>query len=569
MNPPLHCRDTAFCAPAVMPSQEERLRAKSASWGERTATVLAAHKPGVDPGEPAWFEKLIPAPRKDVAGQLDPDAYLKGTWPGFPLDYARYQREVDARVLLENDGKGDDYTFEPFMALLDNMRRVSSHCLADRQFEEALTEEEYRAFLGVQGHIDQMKQLGAPYKRTVWLAVLLATVQEVVSGRHVIDGLKGQEAGKALRKKQRLRTFTFFAPDQCRLPAGSRLSWPQIDLDKVLACRWGGLNPAGSLDECQQLFIGGSFIGHHLQDWLDTPTLFLCPSFEPLDLADFCRFGPLPVYPLGLITAAAVNADGVMHTPLAFLEHDLDHVSTTRGWTCVHSDRLLESVSGRERFGRLVLERLPAEWEALQPALHLIVFYLFHEARPLGAEAVMQEEHCGRLLGRISELCRARRWDLSPLYRRITDRQAWLACHWAHALYRELDRAAGACCRPEQQGVESVSQALEQWRFFEDNRSAIHSWLMSRQKTATTWSGDVLRRIECRSEWVWWQSGSHWLTVREEYNSRCEGPVDYTDVAYKAVLLHPQLREQMLQALACCRLEGRLNGHTLTEEQTA
>ena len=177
-----------------------------------------------------------------------------------------------------------------------------------------------------------------------------------------MDGVRANKEAAPLQDKGRLKDFVFYIPEEPGRGHSKRsqLSWPQMDLGRVLACRWGGLNPQGTLDEYHELFNTGSQIHHFLQEWMDTPTLFLCPSFEPLDLADFCRFGHLPVYPLGLMTGAALNADGIMHTPLAFLEHDLGHVSTLRGWLCLDTDLLLESPQGRDRLRCHVLDHLPA-----------------------------------------------------------------------------------------------------------------------------------------------------------------------------------------------------------------
>ena len=352
MNHSSACRETTSFSPRVTPSQQEPALVPQFAHGRTVTTRASCARLVTDPSQPApaatmrnpepdilapaWFERLIPAPKEDVAAQLKPDAWLKGTSPRFRLDYATYQRELAIRLRMKEEGRDDDYTFEPFMTLLDNMRAICAHCLAERQFEGTLAADEHRAFVTLLGHIREMRRLGAPYKRTVWLAVLLATVQEVVSGRHVIDGLR-QDA-RELWDKKRVQEFVFYPDFAPRQYTRNCLTYRQMDLDRVLACRWGGLNPEGVLDQFTEFLDGALLIKRHLPKWLDTPTLFLCPSFEPLEPADFCRFGHLPVYPLGLITRAAIKAEGAMHTPLSFLKQALLSFSRLGAWQPRHDD---------------------------------------------------------------------------------------------------------------------------------------------------------------------------------------------------------------------------------------
>ena len=148
MNSSMRCHGVPFL-PQESAGQQAPHTAAVASVGGRTLTAvadcaqhLAGQLPSLqaaqepDPAPPPWFEGLIPGPREDVADQLKTDAYLKGTLPGWQLDYATYQREVDCRVRLKEQGKEDDYTFKPFVSLLDNMELVAHHLLEDRQFED-------------------------------------------------------------------------------------------------------------------------------------------------------------------------------------------------------------------------------------------------------------------------------------------------------------------------------------------------------------------------------------------------------------------------------------------------
>ena len=95
--------------------------------------------------------------------------------------------------------------------------------------------------------------------------------------------------------------------------------------------------------------------------WLDDERLLVCPSFEALDPEDFCRFGHLPVYPLGMMTRFALNADGQMMTPMQFMEHDAFHTDDAGIWRHLQSDRLLEPINSRLLFRQLVLDSLAGQ----------------------------------------------------------------------------------------------------------------------------------------------------------------------------------------------------------------
>ena len=95
-----------------------------------------------------------------------------------------------ARQALEDAGKGDEYTFEPFLVLLGNMKTVAAHIAGHRHFHERLTADEKDAFDQLQILIQEMIDLKAPYKRTVQLATLMTTMLEILTVRHELDGLK-------------------------------------------------------------------------------------------------------------------------------------------------------------------------------------------------------------------------------------------------------------------------------------------------------------------------------------------------------------------------------------------
>jgi len=117
--------------------------------------------------------------------------------------------------------------------------------------------------------------------------------------------------------------------------------------------------------------------------------LLLYPSFHPLTVADFCRFGQLPLHPVGLITDYVMGADSQLKTPLAFAEHDLAHmeslsqVNDPSHWPTSPAEAALCSSAKRLNWRQLLLDKVPAPLARLsQPALQLLLFQLFHERKP-------------------------------------------------------------------------------------------------------------------------------------------------------------------------------------------
>ena len=205
-----------------------------------------------------WFEQRMPAPKDDTGPRLSPDSWLRSCCPDPARGRTFYDQQVAARLEKKQAGEqaGEEYKFAPFLVTLGNMRQLTAHILADQHFHEELDPDERGAFVELQRLIDQMIALQAPYKRTVHLAVLMTLVLDIVTSRHVTQGLRDTEPD--LWNHHRIAEFRWY---KGRDAHGRDLLWPAgtIPLETVLSCRWGGLLPGG-LDEKQQLFQPGDFI---------------------------------------------------------------------------------------------------------------------------------------------------------------------------------------------------------------------------------------------------------------------------------------------------------------------
>ena len=296
---------------------------------------------------------------------------------------------------------------------------------------------------------------------------------------------------------------------------------------------------------------------------MEDERLFLYPSFEPLDPWDFCRFGHLPVYPLGMMTRYALNADGDMMTPLRFLEHDVIHLRNNCTWQLLDSERPLDSPWHRLLFRQTLLDGLPATLRTpgLERAVVLVLFFLLHERDPSTARELMEEPHFLPLLNKISKVRRVDHYDYPAAYRAIGDFEAILACRWVHWMYRCCSDTQVVCSDQKARSWHFVEEVLpgliEHWQFFAAHRKAIHDWLLSTGQVHESQYDGLKRCYPSPSKWVRIGCNYGQLTFQEDTNSRSEGPVCYTDVAFFDILQNPAEEARLMAALQDESRQGR------------
>ncbi len=146
----------------------------------------------------------------------------------------------------------------------------------------------------------------------------------------------------------------------------------------------------------------------------------------------------MPVYPLGMMSDYALNADGRMRTPLGFSIHDVFHTNINKTWMHLDGMAALESIADRLRLQQAVRDGLPAAVLAehkLERALELMVFYLFHEISVVSAQRTLENKAFLPLFRAICLARRQKRESYSYTCRAITDQQALLACFWIYRVY--------------------------------------------------------------------------------------------------------------------------------------
>ena len=397
------------------------------------------------------LDGLVPDPPCPLsAGLLEKDDWLaKDCQQPDSLD--AFRRLLAERC--EREARGDEFCLAPLLTTLRNMCRFIDHITAGHQFDGRLTAKEHQALAWTREQACALEAAGAPYRRTVCLALAFMSLCEVMAGRQVLDPLAAARPAAFARYVHRVTGWSRHLEQDAPAVAGRALPVAALDPLKVSIEVAAGHQRTGDspwsepFDHCGLCRLWDS-----LYDYLGTPHLLLYPSFEPLDLADFCQLSHLGLHPVGLMTRHALNADGVMMAPLGFACHDLWHVQLQEELGAPRyqsDDRIQAALCRRDRrlgWRSLVLDQLPAGLAALhlEPALELLLFQLIHECQARQAVADYLEQGSDSFVRCLGCLARARREDCrgyGQRYSAVTDSEAAMATLWTLRLWRSWQAA--------------------------------------------------------------------------------------------------------------------------------
>ena len=510
---------------------------------------------------PAQLARLMPAP--PVVCQLPGDEDLKERLQDPKESLRFYQAQLERR--REAKAAGQIYSFPPFMTTLGNMRKLTQHILTNQQFRAPLTEEDATAFQTLGGYITRLQVLNGPYEPTVRLALMMACMLEIVTERYGFHDPADTEQVPPLAAGQ-LQPFAFAS-----CSADCRVTWLQardIPLSRVLSCRWGELNPGGA-DENAQL-LGSHCYSKRIGELLKDDSLFVYPSFEPLQMKDFVRLSHLPVYPLGLLNGysrmalwpCGLGLDGRIQTPLMFFEEGLRHASMLESMRHKTAPELLDSLQGRLAFRQLVIDSLP---ESLQPfeldkALSLIVFQLFHKLHLSLVRRMLEADSFLPVLQYISMVRRDQSAAFEPEDLAISDFQALLACLWLHRAHRFWSGRSGESLESIAQVVgeqftrRALPAVLECWEFLEKHRAGLQAFFARRaeEQANRLIGGGCARMYMSRSPYGRYYLGTPagQLRVKAPHSSTGRTPLgEYVDVAFFDALHEPDECEQIADSI--------------------
>ena len=343
------------------------------------------------------------------------------------------RKTVEARL--------EEFCFAPLKVTLRNMQTFITHIREGKQFQGPLTDKEDQALAWAAARTAGLLQAGAPYKRTVFLAIALMTLCEIITDRQVLGPLLEREGDARARRLVRMTQWS----GRLGLAAqGDPAGCPAARLDPafVATLSWGGNNRRGN-SETEWLFDAHDFrfteaLCRHVHD----QNLLIYPGFQELDIDDFCHFGHLALHPVGLITSYALSADGVMMSPLQFAAHDLNHLDTLAAigkpeYQAVTEARFFGRRSDKRLAWRsLLLDQVPACLAPLnmEAALHLLIFTVFHETFLHKAIECFLSSAGQAFVACFLKLAMAGRYfytSFSRPYQKVTDKEAAMAALWA------------------------------------------------------------------------------------------------------------------------------------------
>ena len=534
-----------------------RLPAADSSPGQ--PTWVPVRKREVNPliiGRPA-FESLIPVPPNAEKLKLLEDRFLKGTLQKDPEGLTWYTQEVARRQEMEQHNQV--YTLPALRPTLENMRTFIAHLLADYHFDEPLNDAERRALQTVDAEAKTLLDLNIPYKRTVVLSCLFATLYDLLAQQRVLEPLakhKGESAFMRGYCYPALLPFRFVSRGADGFPQDKSLPVANIDPESVLSCRWQGLHPRGP-DENAFLFAAEYAMSDFIPEILENQSVLLYPSWEPLGVEDFCGFGPLPVYPLALVTDYAMNADGSMHSPLSFMVHDIGHVDEGQSFRQLNGSRPLDKPENRCVFRQLMLDSLPESLAGpfqLEKAMHLLVFILLHEKFIKVANSTLEDKSFVGLMRSQAEVRRELWCDHSRDYQGITDDQGTIAALWMHRLFRQQE-SSGTRLTPAQldaftRRFMATDLVQVQWHleYIDKHWDALRELFLSEAREDTlpcTAGTQPNRRFLCTNTACAGLRSTILFEWRDPHGGCC---VDYSDVMYFDYLHQDGGAEKMEQA---------------------
>ena len=531
------------------------------------------------------LDGLVPLPHNRLTGtDLEKDPWLGKTCkaPGY---LATFEQRLEERKTVE--ARLEEFCFAPLKVTLRNMQTFIGHIRAGHQFAGRLTDKEDRAMAWAEATAEELLTAGAPYKRTVWLAIALMTLCEIITDRQVLAPLRSRWPcdlwrGYLNTEKDWSRQLALAGLDESL----ETVSAAALDPEKVAALSWGGaiLQPDGGdilqPDGGDILQLAGSRnladLLQQLIDRINDPRLVLYPSFEELDIDDFCLFGHLSLYPVGLTTDYAMGADGAMMSPLAFAFHDLQHMlildkigdpllrSNGEPWA-----RLLAH-DRRLAFRCLVLDQLPAclALLRLESALILLLFQLFHETSPTSAVTVLLDNGAQSFLWCLCGLAKARREarnGYSKAWQEVSDAQAALACCWTLRLWQLCKTtlpqplapaALEACARDFLD--RDVPLLQEHLAFVDHQRGALRQLFADPAFSSLSQTPDGHIHFYSGDHFI--RCGNHgWF---HSFSFRCGlRNLDDTDIAYFAALPSAVLYQALQDRFGEDLPGGRLFGH--------
>ena len=564
-RPPVFCQTARLAGPAL-PSEHRHSLVAS---GPGALDTAPAAEPGSGLVSTTRLQvNFVPACHPVLAQQIAPPPsaplLLDDMWLSlfYQLEHSSVSFVEDQlQERRRQECLNQEFCFAPLIITLENMQTFLRHIRAGHQFRGALTAAEDRALAQLETRTAALLAAGAPYARSVHLALAVMTLVEMMTDRQVLGPLRAAQPRLFDRQIERV-TFGRTPTAQLTCTAGNGpLCANELDAQAVAALDWGGNNPGGD-DEKRVLFGHNPCILAALTQHINDHSLLLFPSFYPLTGRDLCRLAHLPLHPIRMITCYLGRTEGLARSPLSVAVHDLGHLhnrqSIGRGgpapgfdWHCP-AQRLL--------WRRLLLERIPAPLAPLrlEPALNLVLLTLLHQYDTALVTYWMSDDRQS-FLHLLRHILNDRRHRLQDPEQNalVTDAQCTTAVAWTIRLWQHW-QATGLCWPVAQLDavaecfVTSELPRLEQHlAFVEQHRDALRQLFCSHCRYRVAPDGSQF--LACPAAFGVMES----MTLFSAWNPRtglCN--LDNTDLVYLALLHSPRLRQAMAKVTGSRLPEG-------------
>ena len=278
-----------------------------------------------------------------------------------------YRNEVKKRKEIED--QGGVYSLAVLNTTLKNMILFVDHILSEKQFKSNLTDSEREGFELLSFDLKALDDQKNPsYKEIVILSYKLTLLHEMSIYRRIIAPLEKPDVEPVNNDEH--DGYMEFKMNHHYVMSYHIFSNHLTHKDLYI------LPYEESCSDCSVL--GDS----RFKALLDNQNVILFPSFQPIDIDNFARFGHIPVYPIGLMTDYYLNADGTMNSPINFYDHDMIHIDDHRGYEYVESRTELGSPENRQDFQHALAKSKKYFFEnneGVAKVFDLSLFQIFHE----------------------------------------------------------------------------------------------------------------------------------------------------------------------------------------------
>lgn len=393
----------------------------------------AAAKPFQRTKEPVTWQGL-PTPASGFTPIIDPT--FKSVFQNNELGIQWYEEKLKERQALIKLGRGDEFSVPELKYTLHNIFKFISTLIIGKHFPSPLDENEKVILITLQNDLMTLLMSRKPsYNKTIRVIFTFTMIYDHLVYNHIIEPLLFPKYNWNNQLTELLQPVI-----------------PYTDISRKFT--FIEYNPQISLKDIYQDFMSlgaqefdftmwteryGIFFFKYLFTSLNDERIILYPSFNPLDIDDFARLAPVPVYPLGLMDQYMLNADGIMHTPMEFMLHDAFHIQQHSGYKYVDGTGPMENPYNRLAFINSALDagaHYLSRHSKAKKAVELALFNIFHEhSLQEGIEMLSGKKH--KLLYQSLYFQQTEKaFHFSPEYGQLSKHDLLSGSVWVYELYK-------------------------------------------------------------------------------------------------------------------------------------